>query len=1453
MAIAAAPAARISLRLLVGAPGRAPTPLELEAPGDATVGAVVEALGHAIDADAGEIYVERSGRWLPRDAELGAAGLRHGDALLLAGSRDSRRRRARRPAPGALRLTVVGGPEAGREFPLVPGDIVVGRDPGSAVQLADPALSGRHLRLRVDEHDGVTVTDLGSRNGTRLEGATLAEGEEQELLPGAVVSAGRTQLAVDAPQPDTYPPAVAPDGTIPFNRPPRVRRPLEPAVRPFPPPPEPAQRARLPLGASLIPLALGLGLYLATHIPTMLFFAALSPLMAVSTYMEDRRSGRKGFQEKRREYRAKLNGLRGELDAERTRELAARRAAFPSAPELLRRARRLEPSLWERRREDSDFLALRLGSAERPALFGVRIEEGGDPALRREAEQIASWYATAPAVPLELRLGELGVAGLCGPPERVDALACWLAAQAAALHSPRELVIAAAFGAERRDEWSWLVWLPHVTGRSGPISHGVVNGPVRARRLFEELAHLAKERRDAMDAAFGAGRRQDMQGVLLLLDERVVPERALVADVLRNAADSGIGVLWLAHERRDLPGECAAVVELDEVSSRLTYTDARSGETVEDVTADGLVLDLAESLARSLAPVRDTSARAGGGVPERVALAELLDVEEITSDWVGLQWDEAASELSATIGTAGQGPFRVDLRADGPHGLVAGMTGAGKSELLQTLIASLATAQPPTRLSFLLVDYKGGAAFKDCTGLPQTVGVVTDLDAHLTQRALISLNAELQRRERLLRDAGAKDLADMERRDAGNAPPSLVIVIDEFATLAKEVPEFIEGIVDVAQRGRSLGVHLVLATQRPGGVVSENIRANTNLRIALRVNEAAESNDVIGAAEAARIPRDRPGRAYARTGHGELTEFQAAYVSGVTRERVEDRTIRVRELSLEAAGLPDEDAELDEDTDLRRIVASAAAAAEERRLERPRSPWLPPLEPIVPLEDLAAPGDGARRAVLGLLDDPARQRQDPFTVDLEAEGSLLVYGASGSGKTTLLRTLALSLARNASPDELNLYGLDFATRGLKALELLPHCGSVITEDDEERTARLFAVLRSALARRKALFAERGVFSLSELRRVAPEETVPRIVVLLDGYGGFAATFERVNLGELVETLPRLVGDGRPLGVHFVIAADRRGAVPNSLAGIIPSKTVLRMADEDEFAALGVPVRAFRGAQLPPGRGFLQSGVELQIALAGGDPSGEGQAAAIGELAAEVRRRYGKARAAVIEPLPAHVDRTTLPTPPRPRLALVGIGDTELAPVYADLSDRHFLVLGPYRSGRSTALLTLVESLSQATPGTELHLLAPRRSPLTQLPFWTTAADRLKEAEDAAERLAVELEQRSPDSPPVMIVIDDGDELAESLAAASLETIVRRGRDGDVRVICACERQAAQRAFGGWLRELRKEEHGLLLAPDPDVDGDLLAVRLPRRSNPVFPQGRGYLVERGELQLVQVAL
>ena len=230
------------------------------------------------------------------------------------------------------------------------------------------------------------------------------------------------------------------------------------------------------------------------------------------------------------------------------------------------------------------------------------------------------------------------------------------------------------------------------------------------------------------------------------------------------------------------------------------------------------------------------------------------------------------------------GPFGIDLRRDGPHGLIAGTTGAGKSELLQTLVASLAVANRPDALTFVLVDYKGGAAFADCERLPHTVGMVTDLDAHLVARALDSLGAELRRREHQLAAAGAKDIDDYaEQRSSDpsmDAMPRLVIVIDEFASMVRELPDFVTGMVNIAQRGRSLGIHLILATQRPSGVVSPEIRANTNLRIALRVTDATESSDVIDAPTRRASPRRPPAGRTRDSATRRWSPFQTGRVGG---------------------------------------------------------------------------------------------------------------------------------------------------------------------------------------------------------------------------------------------------------------------------------------------------------------------------------------------------------------------------------------------------------------------------------------------------------------------------------------------------------------------------------------------------------------------------------------------
>ena len=1417
---------------------------ELELVVDASPGATVAELGEAVRRnwprfESRAYFLARADRWLESAEPLAGLGLAIGDLLEVdpAAAQQGEEERV-------WRLLVAGGPAAGRTIRLANGTYTIGRLAECDIALPDAALSGRHLRLELGEE--VTVEDLGSRNGSACDGVRLPDGG-RTWPEGSVLQIARTSLRLEHVRPSTYASFPSADGSCPFNRQPRI--PVPPGELQFEvgAPPSRPRSTRVPLIASLAPILLGVVLWLVTKNPTMLFFAALSPVMIIGTLIEDRRGSRREQREKSKDFRQELVDLKPKLEAARRESLGRMRAETPDLAEVIDRAKAVRDNLWERRPDDPDFLQLRLGSSERPSGIAVQLGAGGSEELRAEAERLIEWYERVPQAPLSLPLREVGAIGLAGSREAAEALARSLVIQAATLHSPRELAIVGLLSGTE-EGWGWLKWLPHVRSMPSGLDAPLAYDQPACRELLTQLLGVRTARAEDRSSSSGpAWARQ----LLVVIDEHAGLARADVSRLLDDCAEDGLAVIWIGAERKSLPGECRAVIELDSEVARLDYARADTGDRAEDVTTDWLSPALARDTSLALAPLRDvTTTDSATQLPESVGLLELLELHDVSGSGVAERWQAAGDDLRARIGAGRDGPLELDLRFDGPHALIAGMTGSGKSEFLQSLIASLALSHSPRRLNFLFVDYKGGAAFQDCVRLPHTVGLVTDLEGALTERALRSLNAELRRREGLFREAHVIDIREMERVAPADCPANLAIVIDEFAALKAEVPEFIDGIVDVAHRGRSLGVHLVLATQRPAGIVSENIRANTNLRVALRFNSVAESSDVIGVPDAAHIPRSRPGRAFVRTGPSELVEVQAAYVGGASTRRSSVEGVRVALFGSPATDEPDSGAGAAEamDTDLERIVEACIAAAELSAIAEPFRPWMTPLPSVLPLTELAVSSNGAAPAI-GLIDEPDLQRQEPLALDLEQTGSMLVFGGAGSGKTTLLQTVAVALATSSAPSELQLFGLDFASRALTPIEALPHCGSVIPGDDEERVRRLLALLRTTIEDRRRLVAAEGAATLGAYNERRPAESrLPRLVTLLDGYLGFATTFERVDGGRTLDELQRLVADGRPVGVNLVITAERRGGVPTGLSGIIGRKLVLRLDDEDDYAVLGVPGKAVRGRTLPPGRGFVD-GVEVQIALAAAAPEG------IAAIAAELSERHAGLSAQPIRTLPTEVDRGELPEPARELLAYIGIADATLQPIAVDLGERHLLVAAPYHSGRSNALAVIADGLWSFAPGLEAHLLAPRaRTPLLADTRWTSTARGADEVEAAAVRLAELVSARAgaEHHAPLMVFVDDADEVADTAGARALENVVKRGRDVNVRVVAAGERQAVQRAFSGWLHELKKDQHGLQLDPNLDIDGALFGTQLPRRANLSFPPGRGYLVHDGRADLVQVA-
>jgi S-DNA-T family DNA segregation ATPase FtsK/SpoIIIE len=1449
-------ASRIELRLTL----RGAThdrDIVVDADARSTVSELASALAaHAGVAAPGVLFGDRLGR-LRGDASLRTCGLLTGDIVSLTGPVAARTPPSLGAGAPVATLVATGGPSAGLRAGLAPGRFVVGRDAGADVRIADASMSGTHFQVEVDAAGGCEIADLGSSNGTAIEGVGLAAGTAHQLGRSQAIEAGRSTFACEPLRRHDGSAAMTSGATISFNRPPRVSRGYEPPTLRIDAPPAAMRNVRIPILVAIVPVLMGGALYLLTKSPLMLMMAGFSPLMMLGSYVSDKRSGRKEHAEALEQFDAGMTQFKEQLTLSRTEEQAERRAGTPHAGELAARAIDHMPDLWERRPTDRDFLDVRLGVADQPSIVSVSFASGGDPKLRAGVDSAIEAHKSVPVVPVHVRPMDIGAIGIVGDRGPVDGVARWIMLQFATLQSPRDVVITAALSPERADDWGWLAWLPHVDHPASPLEgEHIAIGEQAARDLLRRIASIATERRDEGDNRKRARRRTT---IVMLVDEDVAPEAVVVDSLLDGCADVEIAAVWLARRRRNLPGGCNVIVEVSSERAVADVTWTETGRSVKEASADALGPAIAESIARSLAPVEDTTAGgAAASVPRAVSLVDLLGLVDPDPARVIARWrGRSGRTLDAVVGAGSDGPFSLDLRADGPHALVAGTTGAGKSELLQTLIAALAVSHPPDRLAFLLVDYKGGAAFKDCVGLPHSVGMVTDLDEHQVQRALISLNAELKRREHVLHRFDAKDLRELERRDPASAPPSLVIVIDEFATLAKEVPQFVEGVVDVAQRGRSLGVHLVLATQRPGNAVTENIRANTNLRVALRVAGATESDDVIGAPDAARLPKSVPGRALARTGPTELALFQTGYVGGRTRAGDTSRPIEIRDIAPRAPGAALHAAsgsgEDEETTDLELLVDAVARATAQLGIEPPPSPWLPALPPAVDLGSVlwaSAPGVAA----VGVIDEPRLQRQVPLTIDLPATGSLLIFGSSGAGKTSALRTLAASLASTHRPRDLNVYGLDFAGRGLQSIEALPHCGSVVPGEDEERVARLINLLRRAIDARSRLFADRRVASLADHQRLHPDEEMPRIVLLLDSYAGFVETYDRVDVGALVDALPRLVADGRTAGVHFVITADRRSAVPATVASLIAERVILRMASEDDYLMLGLDSKTVKGAVLPPGRGFLDDGREVQVATVAGSTDAAAEATALAALAARLAGATTE-RAAPIQVLPRDTPATGLPVPTQPWMATFAVDDLDLAPVSASLADSHFVVIGPYRSGRSTALDTIAASLRASTPGLQAHLLTPRRSWLVDSSGWDSVARGLDECEARIGELLDELRSgtgaAAGPAAPVLVVVDDAGELAESHVASSIEMLLKRGRDGHLRFLMSLETGQA-RHYAAWIREVRKDGRGMLLDPNLDLDGDLLGARLPRRTNAVFPPGRGYVVIDARVALAQVA-
>jgi S-DNA-T family DNA segregation ATPase FtsK/SpoIIIE len=1109
-----------------------------------------------------------------------------------------------RPAPprAPRRLAVVGGLDAGRAIALPCGvDVVVGRGAGATLSVDDDTVSERHLRVR----DGIVV-DLGSTNGTRVDGSRAHLG----------ASTVEVRARATGPQVPLAPPTPI-DGTgVPggwaqaFHRPPPVLPPSEatPVLLPGPVVPSPGAT---PIGvvALLAPVLLGGVMVVVLHDLLWGLFALLGPVMAAGSWWDQRRRGarlgRRAAHRRAQRMAACAAALGGACSVERDR----RRLAHPDLPTIADEVVGPGARLWERRPDHPHFLEVRVGTGGlswHPPLANAEVlvhpdDEHHDGAVARLVAD-ASILADAPVT---VSLAPGAIVGIVGDRRAGRAIARAVLVRAAAAHGPADLGVQVRSDAAE-DSWRWADWLPHA-----PLARGanlvVLDGP----ELWTGNAPSVR---------------------------RMLADRA-----------ERFGFVALAERAEQLPTGATTIIELVDRhgTARLSGRDAVA--TSGTVRLEGCGIDWAADVARTLARLTDPEAgSATGRLPGSVRLLdrwhpdhELLngDADQLADRWAR----DPDPAPRAAIGLGTEGPVELDLATDGPHLLVAGTTGAGKSELLRTLLVGLAVGAPPAALQFMLIDFKGGSAFDRLADLPHTVGVVTDLSPEGARRTLRSLEAELRARERTLRASGAVDLEDHRSRDGARDRPlaRLVVVVDEFATLAREQPESLDALLSIAQRGRSLGIHLVLATQRPAGIVGEALRANLSARVALRLTREADSADVLGAPDAAHLDRSVPGRAIVALGADARRHVQVATTAFARRSGSVPPVELLAEPPLEGFVI-ERPVEAAAGTDLDTLVELIVAAHRRTRAPAPRPVCLPALPAHLPVDE-APPG------ALGLHDDADHQRRIPL-VWRHADGPLLAVGGPRSGRSTTLLAAAIAACRSAGPDELHVYAIDGARRGLAALADLPHVGGVVGPGDALRQHRVIDHAHVELHRRRAGGSPSG----------------PRILVCIDDLASLLVRWD----DDLVDRLGELVTTGAAVGIGVAMAVDRLGAVPVAWQAAIVQRLELRSAGratalpEDLVAQVAWPeVSADPRARSAPPIRLLPNSV------------------AAGELAAAPT-----------------ADGWWLP---------IGIADETLAPVGWTLrGDDHVLVTGPPGSGRSTVLRALA-AIIDADERTDLVTVAGR--------------------------------------------------------------------------------------------------------------------------------------------------
>ncbi len=995
----------------------------------------------------------------------------------------------------------------------------------------------------------------------------------------------------------------------------------------------------------------------------------------------------------------------------------------PSPADCIEITSQMRRNLWERTPLDRDFLDVRLGMGyenlcisikDRGEAYGVELE---DDDAKEMSAMLVEESKYVDNIPVRVSLKKNTTIGVIGNRAKVVSQVKNMVTELCTMHCFSDIRIVGVFDEEEKKQWEFLKWLPHIWDENNSVRY-LSFDKESTHAICESFNDMLKVRIRDMKDEFGTANNVPIPYYIFILGSKKQMEtEEIMPNLLHNNPRLGVTSLFLFDDIYNLPNACNYIIDVDNFPSAYERNKVNSKFvfSMDEVKANEF-----DKFARLMSSIELKGFASAADIPNSVTFLEGYGVKTVEELNIPERWQKnlAYKTLAAPIGVmGGEKIFSLNIRESkgspnehGPHGLVAGTTGSGKSELLQTWILSMCVNFHPNEVNFVLIDYKGGGMANLLEGMPHVVGKITNIASNI-KRSIISLNREKERRMAVFEAAGVNNIDKYHKLyhegKVSEPLPHLVICADEFAELKKEEPQFIADLVSVARVGRTLGIHLVLATQKPSGIVDDQISGNSRFRLCLKVQDAGDSREMIERPDASRITQ--AGRCYVRVGKDEVLELFQSFWSGApyygnSGEKVEKGNqvciveTNGHRIKPPKSKKPKVKAEYDELAAINKYIAELA---KEQGIPELRGPWLPDLEENIQLDEVVSSAegfDGTRwnenklpwlKVPVGKYDMPELQDQGKLCLDFAQDGHYGIYGASGTGKTVFLKTLTTSLCRNYTPEDVNIYIIDCGGWSMNTMSAFPHVGGVVLDVEEEKMAKFQKLINDEFDRRRKLFLENVVSSLAAYRETVGK--MPAMVIMIDNIMPLFDLYP-----DMEDLLIRISRDGATYGIYLVFTANTNTGIRYKIIQNVKGAVAFELTDKGDYSGI---VGRVEGKFLPKtsGRAFYKgsSATEFQTAWYADGDNEVARAARTKELASQMCSVWDGPLPRVIPVMPEKVEFGAIAREYKKRHTIpLGISFDAIDTAFAKMQKQYcFMVTGSIGSGKSALLKNIAKTIS----------------------------------------------------------------------------------------------------------------------------------------------------------------